>query len=511
VKRHVRDLEPDFSLEIQQHRPNSFLQTGFTLVQRLLFFFLTFFLILMATAIVLSCVFYVDLKVSGKGVLEPSNYWESRSDISGTLKNIFVRSSSKVSKGDLLAELSDMEYRVRLSQAKNDLMAARAELKKILKSHKLPINGLATVGSYVKIRSPSSGVVKQILIRQEDRVKKGATLVLLDNFEHRAQLYQAEKDLIVSQAELERRTDKYELSQVVYKDLIPELEHLDGLDDVSEIRMQRAVVQKMVQKIDLLKHRIGKTIVRAPINGKILSSNIEDLLGKSVSEGEVLLLIGISRYADIEAGICLRDPHTLPEIAEQQAYVERLIEQVKLLESKLLKTRLYAETDGIVITPDLDHRVGSMINKGEPLLKIARLDSWRVKTVVPEKDVPKLSLGDTAKIKISAFPFMKFKMFSGKVIDIDNASIPLSKSVLIDKESDDEKGTLYCTVTIKLDQSSAIKEGKKLSFHYGLLADVSIIISQKRIISYVWDMLLGKLNYFSNISTNNQKTTNTKQ
>jgi multidrug efflux pump subunit AcrA (membrane-fusion protein) len=74
-------------------------------------------------------------------------------------------------------------------------------------------------------------------------VRKGQLLARLTDFENRVQLYQAQKDLDVAKAELKRRIDKYEPSYAMYKDLIPELDKAETLDDIPEIAVQRAIVR----------------------------------------------------------------------------------------------------------------------------------------------------------------------------------------------------------------------------------------------------------------------------
>jgi len=502
ANRKKQDLMPDFSDEIQQTRSDSFFQVSFKIVHRLLFMFVMFFVFLLSIAFIFSHFFYVDLKVEGMGVLEPDLYKEVRSGLTATVENIFVSNGDKVAKGDLLARLSELEFRIRLSQAESDLVALRAELKRRIEQYKLPVGDLDTIRSYVKIRAGRNGIINKIFVKQGERVRKNELLARLSDFENRIQLYQSQKDLEVSEAELKRRIEKYELSYAMYKDLIPKLAKAKTLDDIPEIAVQRAIVEKVTRQVELLNYQVEKASIRSPISGKVLSSNIEDLIGKRVAEDEVIMLIGTKAGVPEEAAYCLINPRTIPEIAEQEALIVKLTHQIKLLNDQIEKTRMVAPMDGTIVTPDLHRKLGSLVTKGETLMVVAQLDDWVVKAFILEKDVPKLKLGYRANVKINAFPFMEFKMFGGRIIDIDHTPTPVANQALLINEGDhkDTKPSLYFTVTIQLDDAGAFKSGKKIDFKYGLLANVNIIISKKRIIVYLWELFLGKLDFFSNIS-----------
>ena len=233
----------------------------------------------------------------------------------------------------------------------------------------------------------------------------------------------------------------------------------------------------------------------------MLSANIEDLIGNRVLEGEVLMLIGAEGDLWPKSVGFLKNPHTIPEIEAQKAIINRLTYQIALLEEQLKKTRLHSPIDGTIITADLQRREGSLVTRGETLMIVAKLDKWVVKAVIPEKNVPKLKLGKLAKVKINAFPFMEFKMFDGRIISIDHISTSVVNQALIANNDDNKKNSSpYFEITIQLDDNGAVKGSERIDFQVGLLANVNVIVSSKRIITYLWELFLGKLDFFSNIS-----------
>lgn len=443
---------------------------------------------------------FVDLKVEGMGVLEPAHYREVRSELAASVSKVLVKTGDKVTEGSLLATLSDLELRIQLSQAENDLAASRAELQRRIEQHNLSSDHLNSVNRYIKVGVHRNGLVKQILVHQGQRVKKGDLLAQLSDFEDLAELHKVEEDLKISKAELERTIDKYKLCYSIYKDVIQDLPKVESLDDIPDIAVQRATVRKVTKEIKLITGRIKRTMIRAPVDGQVLSSNIEDLVGRKVVEGDVLMLIGIDGEALDAVACCARNPHAIPEIAEQEARIARYADQVSLLKDQLKKTNVYAPMTGTIITADLDRLPGKVFSKGETLMTVAQMDEWLVKAVIRERDVPKVKLGDRAKIKINAFPYMQFKLYGGEIIHIAPAPTQLVNKALIISDGDDEEDKIislpYFTVTVRLDDSRAVSRGRQIDFQFGLVGNVNIIVSKKRTIDYFWDLFLGKLDLF---------------
>lgn len=62
-------------------------------------------------------------------------------------------------------------------------------------------------------------------------------------------------------------------------------------------------------------------------------------------------------------------------------------EQEKILRNDLAHTTLRAPIDGVVLTKDVELRVGEFIQPGSPFGEIAGLDRWEVQAEVPEKQI----------------------------------------------------------------------------------------------------------------------------
>ncbi|MBW3572725.1 MAG: efflux RND transporter periplasmic adaptor subunit, partial [Gemmatimonadetes bacterium] len=130
--------------------------------------------------------------------------------------------------------------------------------------------------------------------------------------------------------------------------------------------------------------------------------------------------------ADVE------NARTQAQVAEQELQAARFAvtqAQAALSETRdqLSKTTIVAPMSGRVTRLNIEQGetavVGTMNNPGSLLLTIADLSVMEAKVQVDETDVPGLTVGDSASVRVDAFPG---KAFPGRVTRIGNSSIQLA-------------------------------------------------------------------------------------
>jgi multidrug efflux pump subunit AcrA (membrane-fusion protein) len=77
--------------------------------------------------------------------------------------------------------------------------------------------------------------------------------------------------------------------------------------------------------------------------------------------------------------------------------------------------RLTAPVTGSILTPRIEERVGQMMERGDALCEIARLDPVHVEVQISEEDVGDLRPGGAARVKVLAYPD---RQFHGKILTI---------------------------------------------------------------------------------------------
>jgi HlyD family secretion protein len=130
--------------------------------------------------------------------------------------------------------------------------------------------------------------------------------------------------------------------------------------------------------------------------------------------------------ADVE------NARTQAQVAEQELQAARFAvnqAQAALSEARdqLSKTTIVAPMSGRVTRLNIEQGetavVGTMNNPGSLLLTIADLSVMEAKVEVDETDIPGLTIGDSAAVKVDAFPG---QIFPGRVTAIGNSSIQLA-------------------------------------------------------------------------------------
>lgn len=211
----------------------------------------------------------------------------------------------------------------------------------------------------VELSSDISARVAELLVDEGEDVTEGQVLMRLDPAQYqagvsRAQalLSQAKANQAQQQANLLRaRRDVDRLLALRSRDsLLVSTQQVDDAQtalEVAEAQLQSAEfgVSQAQASLDESADRLSKTIIRAPMDGKITRLNVE--------QGETVI-------------------------------------------------------------------IGTMNNPGSLILAISDLSVIEVVVQVDETDVPEISLGDSASVRIDAFPD---RTFSGRVTEIGNSAI----------------------------------------------------------------------------------------
>jgi transcriptional regulator with GAF, ATPase, and Fis domain len=77
--------------------------------------------------------------------------------------------------------------------------------------------------------------------------------------------------------------------------------------------------------------------------------------------------------------------------------------------------RLTAPVTGSILTPRIEERVGEMLERGDALCEIARLDPVHVEVQISEEDIGDLKPGGNARVKVLSYPNRQFR---GKILTI---------------------------------------------------------------------------------------------
>jgi len=211
----------------------------------------------------------------------------------------------------------------------------------------------------VELSSDISAKVSEMLVDEGEDVREGQILMRLDPAQYQAGVSRAEAALSQAKAtqaqqqanllRAQRDLDRF-LALRSRDSLLVSAQQVDDAQTATEVaqaqlRSAEFGVSQAQASLDEAQDRLSKTIIRAPMDGKITRLNVE--------QGETVI-------------------------------------------------------------------IGTMNNPGSLILTISDLSVIEVVVQVDETDVPEIALGDSASVRIDAFPD---STFSGRVTEIGNSAI----------------------------------------------------------------------------------------
>ena len=256
------------------------------------------------------------------------------------------------------------------------------------------------------------------LVKEGDRVTRGQVLVRLEDSELAADVRRQDAALRSAQATL-RDLEKGARPQ--------EIE--DARAAVSSAEATRTMTEREYQRSDQL---YTKNLIAAQdVDRARQAFEVAKSQERSARERLALLLAG-SRPDQIDAA---RWQVTQAESALAQA------------QSRLREARVVSPIDGVVLRKNLE--AGETANPGVPILTLVNPKDVWLRAYVPETEVGRLRIGDTAALRVDAFPN---RVFTGRLIEIGSEAEFTPRNVQTKKE----RVTLVFRIKIQIDNPDGL-------------------------------------------------------
>ncbi len=172
-------------------------------------------------------------------------------------------------------------------------------------------------------------------------------------------------------------------------------------------------------------------VIAAPISGYLLSSSVR--AGDTIRKGEVMASLNDAELKLELTRLGGRLQKSRREYREAQSdrdlvKVRVIKEQINQVDAEIELTRqqldsitLTAPFDGVVIEGDLSQVLGSPVERGETLFKIAPLEGYRIILKVKESEIYYISQGQTGTLTLSSLSRMSLPLRVERITSVTRA------------------------------------------------------------------------------------------
>lgn len=337
----------------------------------------------------------------------------------------------------------------------------------------------------IKIIQPlDTGVVKKILVKEGDFVKKGQTLIEIDASTTEPQLESLKANLNYINIERKRLkattygtsmgktdSDSAETQKGLYQSSLADLNNqlqaknmeLRSLDEeISNYRSQLS--------INLAKERRMRSVADIIAKNDLEKTKAENIEYRS----KIQELNHQKARASREAAYIRSNFKTqnFNELADRDKKANELDANIKEIEFRKKQQNIISPVDGYVNTL-LIHTIGGVVTPAEKLVSVVPADSpLVVKATVMNKDIGFIREGMPVLIKIDTFEFQKYGIIDGVV-----------KKIAKDSVEEEKLGPTYA-VYITPKNKTLMVEGKETPISTGMSLTAEIKVNKRRIIEF---------------------------
>jgi multidrug efflux pump subunit AcrA (membrane-fusion protein) len=153
-------------------------------------------------------------------------------------------------------------------------------------------------------------------------------------------------------------------------------------------------------------------VIAAPISGYLLSSTVR--AGDTISRGDIMASLNDSELklelTRLNGGLQkarreyreAQSSRNLVGVRVIREQINQIVAEIELIEQQLQSINLTAPFDGIVIEGDLSQALGSPVERGDTLFKIAPLDDYRIILKVDERQIAYVEPGQEGSLTLSS-------------------------------------------------------------------------------------------------------------
>ncbi|WP_059020217.1 HlyD family efflux transporter periplasmic adaptor subunit [Vibrio coralliirubri] len=349
--------------------------------------------------------------------------------------------------------------------------------KETVKGYLIPQKGV------VKVYSGRAGVLDDLLVVEGERVKQGQSIAKIRNSQSLAS--GVELSVALSQelgTQIDSLTRELVTAQVVFEKDERRIERqLDQLN-LSLMAVERTKVTSQ-KRLELKEQRL--------INNRVLHDKgfLSSTVLATVEEEYLEALEASQRLGrdiatiSVEIDSLTSEKLALPELLVlKQISIQRLVSELKAKRAELNNQYEFvtkAPETGIVTA--IQPVLGAQLSPTSPILTIIPEDSpLEMDLLLPTRSAGFVEVGDSVRIRFDAFPYQKFGLAQGTVVNIDKSLVLPTETVL-----PVEINEAVYRVRASLSSQVVQAYGESFPLKIGMIANADIVIESRTLLEWL--------------------------
>jgi HlyD family secretion protein len=242
-------------------------------------------------------------------------------------------------------------------------------------------NGKVEPVQNFEVHASFASTVRNVFVREGQKVRKGQPLVQLDDAEARAQLARAQAQL--RQAE----SGSGDI----------QLQNASSQADLTKVTLERDEAQRALQALQRLKERGAAS--QAEVDAA------QDRLNKANAD------ISVLQHRTGQQAVQVRD-------ASAKAAIENAHAAIAAARQLISDSNIIAPFDGTIYL--LPTKRGNYVNAGDLILELADLSKMQIRAFIDEPEIGHLKIGEAVKINWDALPG---RIWQGQVLTVPSSVV----------------------------------------------------------------------------------------
>jgi membrane fusion protein len=347
----------------------------------------------------------------------------------------------------------------------------------------------------IRIVPPVDGTVVSVTVREGQTVRAGDTLFVLAadlptlTGDVQADISQAQRDRALS------------LAQAASQALALAVDQQRGLDDrlsglQQELVQLRTQAGLQVQRLALAQQAQARLEALSQdhfVSSAQVQAKTEEVLGLQADQAA---LMRQQQALEREASGLQAQRRELPlQAANRQGEIER--ERAAMVEAAARSTAQAAGRRLVVRAPMDGVASAVMVRSGQPVVAGGSLASLtplgshlQALLYAPSSALGFLQVAQVVQLRLQAFPYQKFGLQPGRVVEIAQAPVQPSDMADLPVAAASAPEPMY-RVTVALDRDAVMAGGQRRALMAGMQLDADVLLERRRLIAWLFEPLLG--------------------